>query len=70
VTVFVVAVEEPARGCAITQTKGAPAPAVTYDDGGRTMARRPGSQLAWRAMHALGLPGHLTQTESVLACCC
>lgn len=39
VTVFVVAVEEPSRGCAITQTQGAPAPAVNYDDGGRTMVR-------------------------------
>ncbi|KAK9828418.1 hypothetical protein WJX81_006069 [Elliptochloris bilobata] len=37
VTVFVVAVEEPSRGCAITQTQGPPAPAVTYGDGGRTM---------------------------------
>ena len=36
---FVVAVEEALRGCAITQTQGAPAPAVTYDDGGRTMVR-------------------------------
>ena len=36
---FVVAVEEPSRGCAVTQTQGAPAPAVTYDDGGRTMVR-------------------------------
>ncbi len=37
VTVFVMAVEEPTRGCAITQTQGAPAAAVNYDDGGRTM---------------------------------